>query len=543
MAIKSLLGVVSLAFVSLASNVSAAYRLVPYQYATIQEAIDACMDGDVVIVAEGTYAENIVFRGVNITVTSWDPYDPCVVVETVIDGSGQGNCVVFEGGESNACVLEGFTLTRGGTETGTSTYVSGGGILCQDSSPTIRLCAIKGNGVDEYEDIRVANGGGIAIVGSGQPIIENCLITENRAEYRGGGIYLYSDDAWESLMPTIRHCTIAQNQVNWDLQPSGDFEVDARYARPTVENTIIYGDYEHSIVLRDPCGMTFCCVKTARRFEEPDSYVPYDPMMAGGNISVAPRFTVSGTFCINDECIYGDYHIRNDSPCVNAGDPCYVAGAWEVDGDGQDRVMLGRTDVGWDEVHPQVRVVRPMGGEVWTAGSNHEVRWESFLEGNVDVMFSTNGGGDWLAVAEDVANTGTLALELPMGLVSADCVFQVEAHEEPAYVEYEASGKFAIVPYSAGSAVTADWPSLGRHMSRQGLAAASGPELGCLKWEFDPCGPVHQSVTLGAAGRVHVACENGKLYALDPCGQVEWTFEAMAPLLTTPTVNFRPNWR
>ena len=164
------------------------------------------------------------------------------------------------------------------------------------------------------------------------------------------------------------------------------------------------------------------------------------------------------------------------------------------------------------------------------------MRWDSLLEGNVDVMYRTNGGGDWVILAEDVANTGSLGLDLPMGVDSAECVLLVAAHEEPAYVAYESSGQFAVIPYAAGPPTTADWPSLGRQMSRQGLAATSGPELGCLKWEFDPCGPVYQGVTLGASGRVHVACENGKLYTLDPCGQVEWTFAAGASLLSTPTV-------
>ena len=53
---------------------------VPSQYPTIQAAIDASQDGDVIIVQPGTYAENINFNGKAITLSSMNPLDSTIGV-------------------------------------------------------------------------------------------------------------------------------------------------------------------------------------------------------------------------------------------------------------------------------------------------------------------------------------------------------------------------------------------------------------------------------------------------------------------------------
>src|SRR5262245_31765937 len=88
--------------------------LVPEDYATIQAAIDAAANGDVVLVSAGTYSEHIDFTGKAIRVTSRS--GPSV---TIIDASSSpGSAVSFQNGEDERSVLEGFHVTGGVAEMG-----------------------------------------------------------------------------------------------------------------------------------------------------------------------------------------------------------------------------------------------------------------------------------------------------------------------------------------------------------------------------------------------------------------------------------------
>ncbi|MHC4315392.1 MAG: hypothetical protein ACYSW3_23350, partial [Planctomycetota bacterium] len=77
----------------------------PADFNNIQAAIDDSNDGDIIIVAEGRYFENINFNGKNITLRSTDPNDPNVVAATIIDGDRNGSVVTIENGEDDNCVL------------------------------------------------------------------------------------------------------------------------------------------------------------------------------------------------------------------------------------------------------------------------------------------------------------------------------------------------------------------------------------------------------------------------------------------------------
>jgi len=164
-----------------------------HPFDTIQEAIDAAVPGDTVIVAEGTYHENIFFDGKDITLTSTNPEDAGVVARTVIDAAGMGRPVTFKGTETPACLLTGLKMVRGRTG-------FGGGIHGNRARATIAKCIILGNWAQF--------GGGA--VSDHEGVIANCTIGYNSTDGWGGALYRCNG--------AVIGCSI---RGNWGLRGGG----------------------------------------------------------------------------------------------------------------------------------------------------------------------------------------------------------------------------------------------------------------------------------------------------------------------------------
>jgi enterochelin esterase-like enzyme len=217
-------------FLALLSNYSFGQIInVPDDQPTIQEAINASVDGDTVLVGEGTYYENINFKGKAITVGSnfIIDADPAHIDNTVINGSQasdpkQGSVVQIISGEDTTSVLYGFTITGGTGSEDPYGYgtLGGGGIEINFSGAKIQFNKIIDNNVTHD----MAVGGGIVIASQINPtlilnnyISNNNLISTGINSLGGGGIFCY-DSPIEMIL-------IAENVIlsNAILDTAGSF--------------------------------------------------------------------------------------------------------------------------------------------------------------------------------------------------------------------------------------------------------------------------------------------------------------------------------
>ncbi len=190
---------------------------VPDDYTKIQDAINAALDGDTIVVRPGTYVENIDFSGKAITVQSEQG-----AAVTTIDGNQAGCVVTFQGGEGLDSVLEGFTVTNG-SGTWHMSYTGGGGIYCETSSPTITNNTISNNTAN-------GRGGGIYCY-AGSPAITKNTITGNVADNSIGGGLFFSKSS-----PAIINNTFSDNRADWGGA------IYFSNASPTIANNTISGN-------------------------------------------------------------------------------------------------------------------------------------------------------------------------------------------------------------------------------------------------------------------------------------------------------------
>lgn len=567
----------------------------------IQAAIDDANDGDTIYVFPGIYTgagnRDIDFGGRAITVQSVAPSDPYIVAATVIDCQAAGRGFYFHSEEGTNSVVSGLTIANGYADYGGALYCNsssptitncvimasqaqqqGGGVYLYASEAGIINCTFNGNsanveggglccigwyratvtnsefisnsatdngGAVYNEDSRLemsgcvfkgnsaGAGGGLYKAGGGELRATNCTFSGNRADSGGGGYCLSS---WIEL----KNCTLSGNSA-----VSAGGGLYCQECEPFVSHCIVWGntDASGSGQAAQMSGGTpyveFSCIQD----DDPnDGNIPFGGA-AQNNIDDDPLFVrepndggdgwgAGG----NDD--FGDLHIEDGSPCVNAGDPYLWIGPGSTDIDGQPRIMGEIIDMGADEFHiPRLIVTKPAGGEVWASNSWHEIIWESeAYEGTVNIEFSEDTGSNWQSIESGTADTGSYMWHLSAGVDSNQCLIAVVPSVPDANVIIIESGLFTIHPDSPGPAVESEWRTLGGDFERRGLSENAGVELGCVKWEFEVDGAISASVTVGPNDVLYVPCEDGNLYCLDSNGVLLWSYEANTPLISSASI-------
>jgi len=164
---------------------------VPEDTTTIQGGIDLAQDGDIVLVSDGLFQENITYHDKNLTVATllFTGTDQHLQDMTIIDGTQNGSVVTINGGQNETSILLGFVIQNGWAT------VAGGGIYIEDANPTIDRNIILNNHAGECG----GSGAGIAVLNESSPLIIGNQIHGNEVSgycdcicYFGGGIYVDS---------------------------------------------------------------------------------------------------------------------------------------------------------------------------------------------------------------------------------------------------------------------------------------------------------------------------------------------------------------
>jgi len=250
-------------------------------FATIQDAVDSIPWCDVVELTDGTFTgpgnRDIDFGGKILTVRSQSgsPHS------CVIDCEGLGRGFHFHSGEKAWCGVENLTVTGGQA-------ASGGAVLCQSASPTIRGCVMAANSA--------AVSGGAVCCDDADPAIESCTLVGNSAP-EGAGIRCVLSS------PAVEKSVIA-------MSPAGEAVSCDSTSSPELACCDVYGNGG---------GDWTGCIQG---LEGSDGNFSQDPV-----------------FCDPDSA---DFRLDSSSPCVSApgcgrvgalGVGCWQYRAWHVPGD------------------------------------------------------------------------------------------------------------------------------------------------------------------------------------------------------------------
>jgi hypothetical protein len=308
----------------------------------IQDAVNAAVPGDQVIVTNGVYPGGL---ALNKPVNLLSLNGPQV---TVIDAdlvSFGNRCVTL----TNGAGLSGFTLTHGYP-------YDGGGLRCDTTNAFVTNCIIVNNRAESY-------GGGAY-----GATLYNCILTGNTATNGTGGSYnstLINCTLSTNVGGAASSCTLFNCSLIGNTQYGGGAVVSTLYNCALINNgSLLYGIYSYGgaafstlyncTLTRNYFGASSSTLYNCIVYDNPvGSNTNYDtipgpppstfnyccttpmPTNGLGNITNAPLFVDPAN---------GNFHLQPASPCINSGNNAFVSGATDLDGN--PRIVGGTVDIG-----------------------------------------------------------------------------------------------------------------------------------------------------------------------------------------------------
>jgi len=330
---------------------------VPGQYDTIQQAVNAAEEGEVVLVANGVYRGNG-NRDLEITkaitLKSENGPDACIIdCQGSIDNPHRAFFINMpDRGRDAKLVLEGFSIVNGYVNDNLMApilpFLGGGFLSHNESSVIIRDCIIKdcyaawcGGGIymegnyrakyksyitncivthNSADGINDVGGGGIFVPGSVD--IRNSIINGNSSKKPGGGVYI--DTPFSGAGIELLNCTVVDN-VSRSSGGGIYFSSSARYTDEVRLRNSIVRDNQAGTISNPGRGQQISIETGEYGFlYTPELKVSYSNIQGGetgvfvspnsilnwqaGNIDIVPGFD-------------SDYFLAPGSPCIDQGDP------------------------------------------------------------------------------------------------------------------------------------------------------------------------------------------------------------------------------
>lgn len=375
---------------AVSGNPAPPYTSWPTAANVIQDAVDVAEPGDTVLVQNGIY--NAGGRVIYGSVTNRVAIDKPIIVQSVngpsltfIEGNPvPGDTAIRCAYLTNGASLIGFTLRNGATRTtfltSTQDFI-GGGVSCESRSATLSNCTLTANtgywggaaGFGSLWNCTISNNSANSGGGTYWSALNNCLVISNSASDFGGGLYTtyatnctvvgnygYSAGGgaygsslnWSTIIYNIaqqyggggastlfNNCLVASNIAN--ISGGGSEGGLGTVSRNTIFRGnfggycggVLQGEIYNCVVAQNRGGTGPGGTRDVSGFNS-IVYANTGPIPSD-NFTNDPGF-------VNISA--GDFHLRPDSPCINAGyNSAAPAGP---DLDNHPRIVGGAIDLG-----------------------------------------------------------------------------------------------------------------------------------------------------------------------------------------------------